>query len=485
MSKSKLIVQDNLIKAKDSLVNLIANLGTIKDKRTHTKFEQKDYDRTELESMYVDDWLSGKIIDVPVDDMTRKWRKFISPTTSQDDIEKVEREETRLAIKAKINECKKWARLYGGSIIILGIDGTGNSEIPLDINKIKKDSLKFMHVIDRWDLSVYEINQLDPTKPSYRMPEFYTMYGGTRKIHYTRVLRFDGIWLPWQLRKRNNYWGGSVLQRLYDAISNSQTIANATASLTYESSVNIVKIPNLFQQLASKDGEKVVHDRFVMADMLKSINNMLLLDQNEDFISHKQTFQGLPDLILKFLNIVGAAADIPATRLLGVSAPGLNATGEFDLKNYYDMVASKQESEFGPQLTYLDQILVRSTLGHMPDDWSFEFNSLWEVSDVEKADIELKNAQRDQIYLDQGVVIPSVVADELRENNVYNGIDDEFVKTLQEIETADYIEKESTEIEVIPNEENGESAGSDDSSIESNNDDSNISKSNNEKEEKE
>lgn len=420
----------------DGLVNIVANLGTSKDKRAQSQFASRLLYRDELEIMYDSDWIAGKVVDIPVDDMTRNWRRLKSNEAPQEDLEIVETLERDLQIKDKINEALKWARLYGGSLILLGIDGAGPVSTPLDPNRVGLGSLKYLHVLDRYDVQIDALNTTEPHKSNFRQAEYYTVNGAPNtKIHFSRVLRFDGIKLPWRKRQANNYWGASILQRLYESILNAQTASDSAASMIYESSVDIVKMQNLFQYLSTPNGNDLLLERFALANQSKSFNNMLLLDKDqEEHARVFNNFSGLADLIIKYLNVAAAAADIPATRLLGQSAPGLNATGESDTENYYNMLSSTQETRLGPQLRQLDQVLVRSALGYYPEDFGFEFNALWLLSDSAKADIDIKNAQRDEYYLRNGVVTPSIVAYQLRENGVYNSLTEQFISDLEAIE---------------------------------------------------
>ena len=69
---------------------------------------------------------------------------------------------------------------------------------------------------------------------------------------------------------------------------------------------------------------------------------------------------GLPEMVRTFLQVAAGAADIPVTRLLGQSPTGLSATGESDTRNYYDMIAARQELDLRPQLERLDRLILRS-----------------------------------------------------------------------------------------------------------------------------
>jgi hypothetical protein len=87
------------------------------------------------------------------------------------------------------------------------------------------------------------------------------------------------------------------------------------------------------------------------------------------------------------LQIVSGAADIPATRLLGQSPAGMNATGESDLRNYYDRLSAMQELEMTPATALLDECLIRSALGSRDPDIHYKWAPLWGMSEKEKAEV--------------------------------------------------------------------------------------------------
>ena len=421
----------NVAVIKDALVNLVSNMNTAKDKKYNTTFTAKKFTATQLEAMYSDDWLAGKIVDIPVDDSFRKWRYFDCPSL-EDKLDPIIELEQSLDVREKFIEASKWARLYGGSILILGVENQGTLDTPLNVESIRPGDLKYLLVLATPELVVSDINQFNLEAPNFRMPEFYSTLDG-KKIHHTRVIRFDGIKTPWQVRQRNNYWNISVLQRVYDAIMQAQSVADNVNSMVYESTIDVIKIPDLFSMLASKTGESRILARFGLANVLKGINNMLLLDSKEDYTKISNTFTGLGDLIQRYLAIASAASDIPATRLLGQSPQGMNATGESDTNNYDDMIQSNQENNIRPKLALLDKVLVRSATGNYPDDWGFKFESLRQMTELQRADLDVKNAQRDKLYYDMGALEPSIIVKQLKSDETYQHIEDEYIDSLEKL----------------------------------------------------
>ena len=422
---------------KDGLTNFVASLGNEKDKRSYSRFTDNKFlsrqgMQEELTAMYKTDWLAGKVVDIIPDDMCREWRAFIgdiNPTV----IRQLKEEENRINLSGNFNLAHKWARLYGTAFIVLSVDDGQTPDKPLDIEAIRPGGLRHIKTVDRHRLSNADVIPIqDPMSVNFGMPEFYRFNETSVKIHHTRMLRFDGVTLPFDEFRRNNYCSDSVLSRLYDSITNFNTVANSAASMVYETNVDILKIQGFMGYLSSAEGESMLRKRASLSGMMKSFNNMLMIDNEESIEKKSNSFSGLPELLDRYALYLSSASDIPATRLLGSSASGFNATGQGDLKNYYDTVRSIQKRDYKPLLDYADKIMAKS-LG-LPDesDMEYEFNSLFQMTPKEKSDIQYVNAQRDAIYIDREIVKESTVARELKQTATYTNITDEDIEALED-----------------------------------------------------
>lgn len=415
----------------DGLENVVAGLGTDRDKRSYSVWgDPRVLTRQELENMYRGSWLAKKIVNIKADDMTREWLHVMFDGEELGTV--ITQAEKRFAVKRKVNEALRWAGLYGGSLIIIGTKDK-NLERPLDVRNIKKGDLSYLHVVDRWRVSAAGSLNRDLTGPNFGMPDMYTIAESTVRVHHTRVLRFNGEKLPYFAWLRNAMWDDSSLQHVMDSLMNCDTTTQSVATMLFEANIDVVKSDTLNEILARKGGEDLLTKRFQVASLLKSFNRMLLLDGTESFEKKTNNFANLDKIIERFMIDVSGAADIPMTRLFGQSAAGLSATGDNDIRNHYDMVSAKQESELRPPLEYLYEVLVRSELGHMPDDFRFEFNPLWQLSDKEQAEVEDKRAERDKKYFEMGVVTEGLIAKELKERGTYRNMTEEDVDLAKEL----------------------------------------------------
>lgn len=427
------------VQMNDSLTNLVAGIGTQRDKRSHNTFGFGNFAHNwvELELAYLNNWISRQIVDVPVEDGLREWRSY-----TIDDTEEIVQEEKRLAVRSKYKLARYWSRLFGGSIILMITDQ--DVEQPLNLNKITKGSLKRLVVMDRWDINPVNINYHNPMSEDYLLPEYYRVTNGQTQIHSSHVIRCDGEDISRRARTTNMGWGDSTLRRVMEDVKDVTATKGGIASLVLEANVDTVKREGLSQELASGQ-EEVLLQRYALAGQLKSFVNMLLLDGTETYERKSLTFAGLGQILNQFMVWISGAADIPMTRLFGRSAAGMNATGEGDMDNYYNKISSMQESQFRPDLEKLDQVLVRSALGNMPEEFDFEWNPLYQESGLELAQQELAIANAEDMRIAQGVLKKSQVMVRMKQEGKY-AISEDDIKEMQKLEEEEKLIEEEQDL---------------------------------------
>jgi hypothetical protein len=100
----------------------------------------------------------------------------------------------------------------------------------------------------------------------------------------------------------------------------------------------------------------------------------------------------------------------------------MNATGESDLKIYYDNIKQQQERRLSSPLTRLMSVLFPSVLGvAMPQDYNFQFRHLLQLSELERADIGQKSTATVLEAYDMGVISQQVALKELRQSGEVTG----------------------------------------------------------------
>jgi phage-related protein (TIGR01555 family) len=411
---------------RDSLYNLISGLGTSKDKSSFATYFFSPLTQEQLEAAYRSDWISRKIVDIPAQDSTREWRAWQAENAQ---IEALEELEEALQIRARVLDALTMARLYGGAAIILGVD-QGAPEEPLNVDAVGKGALKFVHVLSRYELSIGPL-QLDVTSPWYREPMYYearVSQTAQARVHPSRVVRVLGSPLLGQLALGESGWGDSVLQAVNDAVQNCGTVSGSIAAMMQEAKVDIISVPGLTENISTQEYRDRLTDRFQYANTAKSVINTLVLDKDETWNRVQTSFAGMHDLSRAFLAMAAGAADIPATRMLGEAPRGMNSTGISDIRNYYDKIASDQETKLSPMLIRLDEVIIRSALGVRDPDIHYEWNSLWQMDDSQKAEIALNKAKTYQIDVTSAQIAPEALRagrqNQLIEDGFYPGLEE-------------------------------------------------------------
>lgn len=422
----------------DSLVNWYSGLGTPKDKRTHAHYAYTPLTKGQQDAAYRGDWIARKCIDIPAKDMTRAWRGW---QAQPDDITVIEELEKKLKLQLRTRQALQKARLYGGGALIIGLDDSaGPQDEPLDLESVGEGSLQFVHSVSRWELIAGNLID-DIADPNYGEPEYYTRRTSTGgisgaseiRIHHSRVVRFTGNEVLDPAIRDTEGWGDSILDAVNDAIRGASGTISNVAGLVEEAKFDIIKLPEMMKNFATKDYESRLTRRFMFSNSSKSNINALLLDKEEEWDRVEMNFAGLPDIVKLYLLIASGAVDIPATRFLQQSPVGMNSTGDSDTRNYYDMLGSEQQTTIQPSMYNLDECIIRSATGMRDDAIFYIWNPLWQMDDVQKA--TMVKTYTDVFVADNnaGIINPDALREarinQLIEQGVYPGLEqalDEF-----------------------------------------------------------
>lgn len=412
----------------DSITNMAAQLGTNRDKAAHTVFTGTiGFSADQAEVAYRNSWLARAIIDKRADDSTRKWREYNGVDDAA--VSRIEALEKQHKIKDKVNRALKLAGIHGGAAIYFDTGDDPSEPLP-DV----PGPLQFCTVLTRQDLSPGEIEN-DPMEQGYGLPKYYTISFGTgeaqRRIHPSRLAIFvgertDGL----TLAAGNSGWGDSKLRPVFDAIKQFEsTIANV-ASLVFEAKVDVFGISGLTQLVMEDGGAGRLASRYGVLAAMKGNNGMIVLDkENENYEQKSASFGGLTDIISSFEQVVSGAAGMPRALLFGTASGGLGANGELELSAYYDTVSAEQENAITPALENLDRVLFHTA--NADGAW-YNWRSLWQMSDKERADLAHQQADTIRILNETGLFS----FDSLRDAAI-NMLAESGVMTLEDIPEGD------------------------------------------------
>ena len=354
-----------------------------------------------LTTTYRVSWLAKRIIDMPSEDMTRAWYG-LNTSLPAGALNELKRLEAKHSVKQEMTNAIRWARLYGGSLALMVIRGEeGRLDQPLDMDLLLPECFQGLLVLDRAQgitPSMELVSDLDD--PDFGLPEYYTVdleTGEFRsvKIHHSRVLRFVGRELPNTETVRENYWGASELEHIWDELQKRSAASANIAQLIFQANITTLKIGDLGSNLAygTDMTRNEVLETVRNENRLRTSYGLQIMSAEDSLETHSYSFAGLSDIYESFMMDMAGAAEIPATKLFGRSPQGLNSTGESDLRNYYDLIAQTQERMLRPALEKLLPVMAISCWGYVPEDLEIVFEPVMTTSPAERAELVQKLSQ--------------------------------------------------------------------------------------------
>jgi phage-related protein (TIGR01555 family) len=416
-------------KTLDSFVNFAHNLGIGSDNAMSSStygFNPVTRIRVLLEWIHRGSWLGGVAVDVVADDMTRAG---VSLTGEMEpgQVLAIEEAAVTLGIWKSVNETIKWARLYGGALGVLLVEGQDLST-PLRLNTIRKDQFKGILPLDRWMVEPTLYDLVQEMGPNMGNPKYYRVTAMApalmnQKIHYSRCIRLEGIRLPYWQRVMENLWGLSVLERLYDRMIAFDSATTGAAQLVYKSYIRNYKIKNLRQVVAAGGDALNGLTKYVeMMRRFQGIEGMTLLDAEDEVSADTHAaFGGLSEALTQFAQQLSGSLQIPLVRLFGQSPSGFS-TGETDLRNYYDTIKQQQEKDLRSSMTKVYRAIAASEGVELPEGFRIEFNSLWQLSETEKASIAETTARTVSSVEESGLIDRGTALKELKQQSRVTGI---------------------------------------------------------------
>ena len=451
-------VQAGSSRVGDGLANVITGLGVQgMDRNVASRYAFGFIDQYQVEAAYRTSGLTKKIHDIPPYEMTREGRDW---QAGDKDIEKLEAEERRLGVWAKVRQALTTARLFGGAAIIMGLPGDPALAPP--VGRLK--GLSYITVVSRYQVNVGPLDA-DLRSPYFGQPTYYELTGTaqTQKIHPSRVIAVIGQPMPLGAvgsADNQGFWGDPLLLSIETACKNVDSSHGNIAALLSEAKVDTITMARLSDNLGTSEGEGALANRIRIAQYFQSMFNTRLLDGGnggdsaDKWETRQLSFAGLPEVVRAFQVFVAGVADIPYTRLFGESPGGLNASGDGQQTDFNRMIKAKQDTELRPVLDRIDEYLIPSALGNRPSDVYWTFAPLETPNPETAAKIEKSDAETVKIYADAGAVPETVIAAMTRgrliESGYWPGVEAAYEESDASGEVDEIEEPDDDDVEETP-----------------------------------
>lgn len=362
------------------------------------------------------------------DETTRKWPEFsgVADTGASEAAKALNDEMARLNVRALFREMARMCGFFGGGLLYIDT-GAAPQDLakPLAVTPqfISPGSVRRLVPVEPVTVGPLEYNSTNPLRGDYFQVKTWFV-SGVGPVHASRFLHFVKTMPPVILRPAYNFFGIPDVQIALDYFLHFTESRESAARLLKKFSLTILKT-NVDGLLYGSDDSDV---QARIAHLAKERDNdgvYAISQDDEDVVQVNTPLSGVTDIVRQGLEMLACVWRYPVVKFLGVSPGGMNATGESDLRSFYDHVATQRETMFGHNFERLFRIMQLSVLGEIRDDVTYAWPALWELTEKERADLEKVKADTDAVYLDRGVLAPEEVRAALSgdETGRYSGID--------------------------------------------------------------
>lgn len=393
-------------------------------------------------------WLINKACLIPARDAIRKGYKFTSndgTELSPEILDAVAKANKRYKLNKTLVEYVKMGRVFGIRVALFVVESNDPDYYvkPFNPDAITPGSYRGISQIDPyWCVpELTSASASDPSALDFYEPTYWLI--NNRRYHKSHLVIMRGPEVADILKPSYLYGGLSVPQIIYERVYAAERTANEAPQLALTKRA-MVFYTDVAKALANQAQFEM---RLQTWAQFRDNYGVKIADAEADKIEqHDTSLADLDAVIMTQYQVVAAAANIPATKLLGTTPKGFNSSGDYEAESYHEELESIQVSDMEPLIDRHLVCLIRSDIAPRFGVAPFSLDCTWEpldsLSSAEVANINKTKAETAKILaVDIGAIDGQEVREALTadEQSGYNGL-----PTLTDEDPANADETQST-----------------------------------------
>lgn len=381
----------------------------------------------QMAAILAQNWLVDKACQMPAKDAVRNgWQTTVNNGFEVDAemLDKIAEFDRKRNITKQMVEFVHMGRVFGIRVALFMVETDNPKEYyenPFNVDAVKPSSYKGISQIDPyWITPELDIESAsDPMSMGFYEPTWWRV--NDMRIHKSHLAIFRTGTLPDILKPTYLYGGVPVPQKVFERVYAAERTANEAPMLAMTKRLNILKV----------DAEKAVADQAAFEARLQKFTEwrdnfgVYAIGLDEEMQQLETTLAELDAVIMTQYQIVAAAASVPATKLLGTSPKGFNATGEYEEASYHEELESIQAHDLTPFLERHHLLAIHSHIApDAPFETSVSWNSLDSMTAKEVAEVNEIKSRTGQNLVNSGAVSPDDERDRVMADpdSGYNGL---------------------------------------------------------------
>ncbi len=354
-------------------------------------------------------WLVKKCCLMPAKDAVRNGYDItVNDGTDVDPevLDAIRKADVRFRLNHNMIQLVDQGRIFGIRIAMFIVDSLDKDYYykPFNPDGVKPGSYKGISQIDPY----WCTPQLDteaagaPASIHFYEPTWWNVAG--RSVHRTHLVIYRTDEVPDILKPMYLYGGVSVTQKIYERVYAAERTANEAPLLALTKRTDVLKT-----DLSQAEANAPVFFGGIETWVANRDNyGVKVIGLEDEFNQVDTSLTDLDAVIMTQYQLVAAAAEIPATKLLGTTPKGFNATGEYEEAAYHEMLESIQTHDLTPLLERHHLLLIRSEIapkfGIKPFGTSIVWKTLDAMTAKEQAEVNLIKAQTGAALVQSGSI---------------------------------------------------------------------------------
>lgn len=356
-------------------------------------------------AMLMQNWLINKVCTRPAEDAIRHWFDIVSADGEKlpkDVVTKLRRADRKFKLKKKLTQFIRKGRGFGMMIAIFRVESDDDKyyENPFNPDGIKPGSYRGISLVEPyWCSPLLDIDASStPDSDHFYEPTWWVING--RKYHRTHLEIYIQDEVADILKPSYFYGGIPVPQKILERVYAAERTANEAPHLAMSKRTTILKTD------AAKAYANLPDFMRKLLEWVRLRDNhaVKVIDMMEEDINQLDTsLADFDSLMMSQYQLVAAAGDTPATKLIETTPKGFNATGEYEDASYHETLESIQEHNATP-LTEKHHICVLRSEGIADIETTVAWKPLDSPTALEYAQIRETNARTDVMLIEANVL---------------------------------------------------------------------------------
>lgn len=332
-------------------------------------------------------------------------------------------------LKYRLNEnlvqFEESCRVYGVRVLYFKVESDDPEyyEKPFNIDGVTPGSYKGMVQVDPyWMTPELDADAAgNPASMFFYEPTWWRV--NNQRIHRTHIIIARTTEVSDILKPTYFYGGIPIPQLILDRVYGAERTANEAPQLAMTKRLTILKT----DMAAALANESDFFERLNFFAKVRDNYGTRAIDNADEMEQFDTSLADLDSVIMTGYQLVAAASGVPATKILGTTPKGFNATGEYDERSYHETLETIQMSHLTPVIERHHDLIIKSEiLPDMPFSTKITWNKVSTLNDEQVAAINEAKSRTGQNLITSG----AIDAEEERNRIIndphsgYNGIGD-------------------------------------------------------------